>query len=163
MHLTYTGIPVFSFLFQEPGIPVCHHELAMLRIRHIAIPRCPQCDAIIPDFEGCSALACGRRSKLGDRNEIVGGCGANICGWCLAHIPAHESAHAHVIECKENPNLGMIYPPQPHPACWNAYMRMKARERVFCFVEQTKGQEKRDALYTAIREEFPDFDWEADK
>ena len=37
-------------------------------------------------------------------------------------------------------------------------MRMKARERVFCFVEQTKGQEKRDALYTAIREEFPDFD-----
>ena len=40
-------------------------------------------------------------------------------------------------------------------------MRMKARERVFNFVETIHGQENRDALYTAVRDEFPDFDLSA--
>jgi len=37
-------------------------------------------------------------------------------------------------------------------------MNMKARERVFCYVEQHKGQDVRDALYEAVRTEFPEFD-----
>ncbi len=158
----HAGIPVFYFSLQAPGIPGTPHERAMLRIRHLAIPRCFTCDAIIPDFEACSALTCGRRAKVGDRTDLVGGCGANICAWCLTVIPAHESSHQHVIECKENPNLGMVYPPQPHPACWNAYMRMKARERWFNFVETIHGQENRDAVYNAVRDEFPDFDLSAE-
>ena len=158
---SHAGIPVFYFSLQAPGIPGTPHERAMLRIRHLAIPRCLTCDAIIPDFEACAALSCGRRSKIGDRTDLVGGCGANICGWCLTIIPAHESSHQHVIECKENPNLGMVYPPQPHPACWNAYMRIKARERIFNFVETIPGQENRDALYNEFRQEFPEFELSA--
>ena len=37
-------------------------------------------------------------------------------------------------------------------------MNMKARERIFCYVEQQLGGDVRNALYEAVRTEFPELD-----
>ena len=143
-----------------PGIPgevVSAHDHALASIRHIILPRCPQCDIPIADFEACAALTCGSRMQFGDRIAYTGGCGAQFCAWCLVQVPPHESAHDHVRKCHKNPNPdGSLYPPQPHPAIWKSFMTEQARERVFNLVEVIKGSENREALYTAVRLEFPE-------
>jgi len=143
-----------------PGIPddaMSPHDRALATIRHIVLPRCPNCDVPIVDFEACAALTCGRRIQLGDRIDTTGGCGADVCAWCLVHVPPNESAHVHVKNCHKNPNPdGSLYPPQPHPQIWKSVMAEQARERVFNFVEMIKGSENRLALYSAVRLEFPE-------
>ena len=137
--------------------PMTAHDQAFASICHIVTPRCPKCDVPIVDFEACAALTCGRRLQLGDRVDISGGCGANLCAWCLMEVPPHESHHAHVRTCSMNPDEeGSVYPPHPHPAVWKAFMAVLARERVFNFVERIQGADKRDALYSAVRKDFPD-------
>ena len=129
----------------------------MARIMHLVLPRCGACDEWIPDFEGCAAIQCGRRNVIGSRVDVVGGCGAKICGWCLAVVPPHELHHGHVTECKQNPT-GDIYPPVPHPETWKAFMSIKARERVFCYIERQQGAENRSQLYEAVRAQHPALD-----
>ena len=73
-------------------------------VTHIAdnllTPKCPRCDAAFVDFEGCFALACGRRE-----------CGENFCGWCMAGFGkgGRQATHAHVLECPQSLERGSYY------------------------------------------------------
>lgn len=126
------------------------------RIRHVAIPRCPNCDTMICDFDACSAITCGRRLVVGERVDYAGGCGSNICAWCWKALPQHEHHHEHVRTCPMNPDPGCLYPPQPHPETWLASMSILARERVFNIVEQIRSSECRRSVYSAARKEHPE-------
>jgi hypothetical protein len=50
---------------------------------------CPQCRAAFVDFSDCFALECAM-------------CGAEFCAWCLANCGDTNSAHTHVLHCKNN-------------------------------------------------------------
>ena len=56
--------------------------------------KCPSCQAVFADFDGCFALNCHR-------------CGAGICGWCMA--VCGQDAHSHVAKCKMNKGHGQYY------------------------------------------------------
>ena len=85
-------------------------------VEHIAneliLPRCPNpdCRIQIPDFEACSALQCGRILNREGVEEVIGGCGANFCGWCCttgcAIFRTKSECHAHVRTCPFNPAEG---------------------------------------------------------
>ena len=51
--------------------------------------RCPRCNQVFVDFNGCFALTCSR-------------CKAGFCGWCLADCG--RDAHRHVANCRLNQN-----------------------------------------------------------
>ena len=153
---------------QAGAAPQSAFDKAMERIRHMAVPRCPECDVVISDFEACSALTCGtvrpQRSLARPAARSDHGCGARLCAWCLQSIPASESHHAHISACYRNPDPPSSHPPQPHPAIWLASMAKLIRERVFIFIESQRGdKELRTNLYKQVASEFPDFqltdDW----
>jgi hypothetical protein len=150
---------------KEGAVPQSAFDKSMEKIRHMAQPRCPDCDVPIPDFEACSALTCGTVTRLGPGPALrQGGCGARLCAWCLQVIPASENHHDHICECYRNPDPGSSYPPQPHPAIWLSSMAKLTRERVFVFIESHRGdKELRMDLYKQVRKEFPEFhltdDW----
>ena len=148
---------------KEGAVPQNKNDVAKERIRHMAVPRCPECSDPILDFEACSALVCGtsrqtRQTGTAQMAHRISGCGARLCAWCLKSIPASESHYEHVNSCHRNPDPGSSYPPQPHPAVWKQSMAQLTRERVFTFIELQRGDpEFRADLYKFVRQEFPEF------
>jgi hypothetical protein len=129
----------------------------LAHVRHLVIPRCPKCDIMIADFDACAALVCGRRLHYGEHVEHSGGCGANICAWCMKEIAQHENHHEHVRSCTMNP-IGSLFPPTPHPQVWLQCMAILARERVFNIVEQIRSADIRVAIYSEVRSKHPELD-----
>jgi hypothetical protein len=152
---------------QQQAGPQSAFDKAMECIRHMAVPRYPDCDVPISDFEACSALTCGTVRTKGPARPAARsehGCGARLCALCLQSIPASESHHGHISDCYRNPDPGTSYPPQPHPAVWQSSMEKLARERLFVFIESQRGdKELRTLLYKQVLNEFPEFlltdDW----
>jgi len=76
--------------------------------------RCPSCDAVFFDFDGCLSLNCKS-------------CNAIFCGACLAYVaPGDEgegegegaaNAHAHASKCRMNPARPVFY---LHATVWEA-------------------------------------------
>ena len=54
------------------------------------VPRCPACNAFVPDFEGCCAIECD-------------GCSGMFCAWCVEIFQDGSDCHDHVQICKYNP------------------------------------------------------------
>jgi hypothetical protein len=54
--------------------------------------KCPRCEAVFLDFEGCFALTCSRLD-----------CRAGFCAWCLKDCG--RDAHSHVPLCPEGKGL----------------------------------------------------------
>lgn len=57
--------------------------------------KCPHCDAVFYDFDGCAALQCE--------------CGGFFCAFCLEPGESSLHAHAHVKSCPFNPNPNQYY------------------------------------------------------
>ena len=140
-----------KFAKQGQEVQPSPHELSLQFIEHLAVPRCPKCDAFIADFDACSALTCGQKCVGG----YEGGCGAKLCAWCLCEIPDSQSSHQHVAQCRFNPVPGNVHPPQPHPAVWLSCFAVHAREKAFLHIEQQRGSAERDALYAEVQKNFP--------
>jgi hypothetical protein len=71
---------------------------------HLILPRCPTptCRRQIFDFEGCTALQCGRDSFVAV--QLLGtGCGAHYCAWCMTICESSALCHSHVARCPFNP------------------------------------------------------------
>lgn len=55
------------------------------KIRIDLNPKCPRCNTVFVDYDGCDAVQC-----------LQKGCGANFCGLCLLECDNDQKAHAHV-------------------------------------------------------------------
>ena len=60
---------------------------ARTHAEHLLNLKCPRCQRVFLDFNGCFALTCN-------------GCACGFCAWCLADCG--QDAHRHVTECKQN-------------------------------------------------------------
>ncbi len=96
---------------------VCHliHLIAAEFVGHISetliIARCPtpSCGELIPDFDACAGLQCGRFPLDGPQKIVIGtGCGAHFCAWCFQICRDKVACHDHVRTCAFNLNQGVI-------------------------------------------------------
>jgi NACalpha-BTF3-like transcription factor len=107
-------------------------------------PRCPRqgCGILIPDFDGCSALACA--------------CGQDFCGWCFATFTHSHLCHNHVKACPYNLNPGVLWPPQPHPQMWNKVMRELARMRIAKRIDAINVVWFQKEVHTKLKQRYPE-------
>jgi hypothetical protein len=76
-------------------------------IRDILNNRCPNCNLVINDFEGCFAVK--HEASYTDINtgqEIVIGCRKFFCAWCHRKFHSNQLCHEHVKNCPNNPHKG---------------------------------------------------------
>lgn len=121
-----------SAVVSHPGASCAYKQhsssdsLAVSRVRLLDLvnTRCPACNGVIYDFNGCYALRCQ--------------CSAALCGFCLAVDPSGDS-HAHVRGCSKNPKKNEYFAPV---AVWEALRREDARERLVAALKQRNAEER---------------------
>ena len=95
--------------------------------------RCPRCRAAYADYEGCTALLCGR-------------CGCHFCAWCQQDCG--NDAHPHVMRCEHNPTPRELF---TSPEVFERARTAAQRERVRAFLEGLAPPSARAALEARIR------------
>ena len=98
-------------------------EQIVIDVESLTLPCCSQCQAVLPDFDGCLALVCGRTSHTDGL-----GCGAHLCGYCQQPFKDEWDVHRHLKDdCVMNPRPGDMFP----RADCKAILTSGARERVW--------------------------------
>ena len=71
-------------------------------IEDILTLRCPHCNLVIIDFDGCFAV----QHSEGEQGRYKHGCGLYFCGWCLEKCRTNDDCHNHVKACQHNLHPG---------------------------------------------------------
>ena len=74
-------------------------------IEDILTLRCPHCNLVIIDFNGCFAV----QHSEGEQGRYKQGCGLYFCGWCLEKCRTNDDCHNHVKACQHNLHPGSYY------------------------------------------------------
>jgi len=107
----------------------------------ILTPKCPACSAAFVDFEGCFALACGRRE-----------CETRFCGWCLRGFGRDsQAAHRHVTECDASRARGSFY---GTPQQFAAALRDRAVAAIPRYLDEAVGRRGQGARASRERDEI---------
>jgi hypothetical protein len=131
------------------GPPSALQEL-LAHVGTMVLPSCSQCQKVLPDFDGCLALQCGRTV-----NAVGLGCGANLCALCQRQFQDERAVHEHLRnECVWNPRAGDMFPRNDT----KLIQYMAARERIWCHcILKCKVDEVMDA-FTEIHKSWPELD-----
>ncbi len=122
---------------------------AMIIVRSKIQPQCPKCSKVVPEFDACAALVCGR--VIGLQGSLLG-CGAHLCGWCLRVCSAQDHS-SHVSYCQHNPRPGEVFPEST--TVWRGVQNFLARQRVLQFIATLPRGLAGDVL-RATSTEFPE-------
>ena len=124
-------------------------EDTMMVVRGKIQPQCPTCGKVVPEFEACAVLVCGRVNGL--QGGLVG-CGALLCGWCMRVCSAQDHS-SHVIYCQHNPRPGQVFPESI--AVWRGVQNFQARQRLLQFIS-TLPRALAGEILRATQAEFPE-------
>lgn len=71
----------------------------MAEVADLLNTKCPGCNRVFYDFDGCFAVTHSRPD----------GCGQLIFGWCFETFDDSATSHAHVVVCENSVNRGHYF------------------------------------------------------
>lgn len=114
---------------EKMGVSIIRRQLLDL-----LYTRCPGCQAVFFDFEGCFAITCDH-------------CGASFCGFCLELGQSSDATHRHVQRCSANTN-GDYY---GDIGIFHRLARARNRKRVIEFLQSMTDKSVARALLNDVK------------
>ena len=118
-------------------------------IEDILTLRCPHCNLVIVDFNGCFAV----QHKEYDAGSYQQGCGLYFCGWCLEKFGTSAACHNHVRVCLHSLHRGSI---GGDNVDFNRVHTQRQRTQVEKYLQNVADAQEREEIEKALRKELND-------
>ena len=119
-------------------------------IEDILSLRCPHCNLVIIDFDGCFAV----QHSEGEHWRYKQGCGLYFCGWCLEKCGTNDDCHNHVKACQYNLHPGS------HHGTIDEFNRVHGQRRQTLVLKYLKENifdvQEREEIKLALRKDLSD-------
>ena len=118
-------------------------------IEDILTLRCPHCNLVIIDFDGCFAV----QHSEGDHGRYKQGCGLYFCGWCLEKCGTNDDCHNHVNACQHNLHPGSYYGTNDE---FSRVHNQRRRALVLTYLQNVVDVQEREEIKRVLRRDLND-------
>ena len=118
-------------------------------IEDILTLRCPHCNLVIIDFDGCFAV----QHSGGEQGRYKQGCGLYFCGWCLEKCRTNDDCHIHVKACKYNLHPGSYYGTIDE---FSRVHNQRRRALVLTYLQNVVDVQEREEIKRVLRRDLND-------
>lgn len=139
-------LDVAALQVSKPPSPL---DIILSDLERLTLPSCSQCQQVLPDFDGCLALVCGRTTG----GSVGFGCGSHLCGYCQQACDDEWAVHRHLkFECVMNPRPNEMFPGKD----LKEILAAAARERVWWHVMIRAETPQVDEVFSMANEKWPE-------